>query len=202
MLTRVGVCLLGLWFAIGPGSILAAPAPLPPPPGGPGAAARSAPRLPPVAVGAQEVRAAGNRPITIDTRGPVITSRQPKPGATLTNVRPNIFVNFFDAVSTVNPGAVRLVVNGQNVTTRASISESSAAYNPEVPFAPGPVRVQLTTTDRAGNIEQTEWSFTIAPSNNLIKSVTINPVTALTPGDILTVVVTAAPGGKASFAIQ
>jgi len=30
MLTRVGVCLLGLWFAIGPGSILAAPAPLPP----------------------------------------------------------------------------------------------------------------------------------------------------------------------------
>ena len=268
MLTRVGVCLLGLWFAIGPGSILAAPAPLPPTGGvriellthdarrplragdrvvvtlrgslggsatfhifgvvanvgmreirtgvyqaqpalytgtyivRPGDVARNAALLATLTVGGQEVLAAGNRPITIDTRGPVITSRQPKPGATLTNVRPNIFVNFFDAVSTVNPGAVRLVVNGQNVTTRASISESSAAYNPEVPFAPGPVRVQLTATDRAGNIEQTEWSFTIAPSTDLIRSVTINPATALTPGDILTVVLTGTPGGKASFAIQ
>jgi len=132
----------------------------------------------------------------------VITSRQPKPGVSLTNLRPNIVVNFFDGVSAVNPGAVRLVVNGQNVTARTSISEGSAAYNPETPFRPGPVGVQLTATDRAGNTERIEWSFTIAPTADLVQSVTINPATPLTPGDILTVVATGAPGGKASFAIQ
>jgi len=153
-------------------------------------------------ISGQEVMAASDRPITIDTRGPVITSRQPKPSAVLTNARPNIVVNFLDAVSGVNPGAVRLSVNGQNVTARASISDSAVAYNSEVPFAPGPVRVQLTAMDRAGNTDRTEWSFTIAPSTGLIKSVTINPATALTWGDILTVVMTGAPGGKASFAIQ
>src|SRR3972149_3741531 len=227
MLTRVGVCLLGLWFAIGPGPILAAPAPLPPTGGvriellthearkplragdrvivtlrgslggsatfhifgvvanvgmrgispgtyigRPGDVARNAALFATLTVGGQEVMAASNRPITIDTRGPVITSRQPKPGVRLTNLRPNIVVNFFDGVSAVNPGAVRLIVNGQNVTARASVSESSVAYNPEGPFSPGPIRVQLTATDRAGNTERTEWSFTIAPAGDLIKSVT------------------------------
>ncbi len=268
MLTRVGVCLLGLWLAFGHGPILAAPAPLPPTGGvriellthearrplragdrvtvtlrgslggsatfhifgvvtnvgmreirtgvyqaqpalytgtyivRPGDVARAATLFATLTVGGQEVMAASSRPITIDTRGPVITSRQPKPGVSLTNLRPNIVVNFFDGVSAVNPGAVRLLVNGQNVTARASISESSATYNPETPFRPGPVRVQLTATDRAGNTERIEWSFTIAPAGDLIKSVTINPGTPLTPGDILTVVVTGAPGGRASFAIQ
>jgi hypothetical protein len=268
MLTRVGVCLLGLWLAFGHGPILAAPAPLPPTGGvriellthearrplragdrvtvtlrgslggsatfhifgvvanvgmreirtgvyqaqpalytgtyivRPGDVARNATLFATLTVGGQEVMAASNRPITIDTRGPVITSRQPKPGASLANLRPNIVVNFFDGVSAVNPGAVRLLVNGQNVTARASISESSAAYNPETPFRPGPVRVQLTATDRAGNTERIEWSFTIAPTADLVQSVTINPATPLTPGDILTVVATGAAGGRASFTIQ
>jgi hypothetical protein len=168
----------------------------------PGDLARNAAVLATLTVGQQGVTAAANRSITIDTRGPVITSRQPKPGATLTNGRPNIVVNFLDPVSAVNPGAVRMVVNGQNVTARTSISETSAAFNPEGPFPPGPVRVQLTASDRSGNAERAEWSFTIAPTDGLIKSVTINPATPLTRGDILTVVMTGTPAGRASFTIQ
>lgn len=168
----------------------------------PGDLARNAGVFATLTVRGQEVMAGANRLITIDTRGPVITSRQPKPGATLTNGRPNIVVNFLDPVSAVNPGAVRLVVSGQNVTARTSISETFAAFNPEGPFPPGPVRVQLTATDRAGNADGAEWSFTIAPTAGLIESVTINPATPLTRGDILTVVMTGAPGGRASFTIE
>src|SRR3989337_3736486 len=69
----------------------------------PGDVARNAALFATLSVGGQDGMAAGNRPITIDTRGPVMTSRQPKPGATLTNVRPNILVNFFDAGSPVTP---------------------------------------------------------------------------------------------------
>lgn len=164
--------------------------------------ARNAALFATLTVGGREVIAAANRSITLDTRGPVIISRQPKPGSRLTNLRPNIVVSLLDGVSTVNPAAVRLVVNGRNVTARASISENAAAYNPEVPFTPGPVRVQLTAADRAGNREVAEWSFTVAPTDGFIQSVTISPATPVTPGDILTVVMTGAPGGRGSFSIQ
>ncbi len=165
-------------------------------------AARSAALLATLTIGGQEVIAVSERLITIDTRRPSVTARQPKPGARLPNDRPNIVASFLDTVSGVNPGAVRLVVNGQNVTARASVSETFAAFNPETPFPPGPVRVQLTVTDRAGNSEQAEWSFTVAPTGDLIKSVTIGPATPLTQGDILTVVAAGAPGGRASFTVQ
>src|SRR3972149_2058267 len=170
MLTRVGVCLLGLWLAFGHGPIMAAPAPLPPTGGvriellthdarrplragdrvvvtlrgslggsatfhifgvvanvgmreirtgvyqaqpalytgtyivRPGDVARNAALLATLTVGGPEGLAAGNRPITIDPGREVITARQPKTGATLTNVRPNILVNFFVAGCTVTPG--------------------------------------------------------------------------------------------------
>lgn len=168
----------------------------------PGDAALNAAVLATLSVGGHEVMGTSNRPLTIDTRGPVVISRQPKPGVNLANVRPNIVAQYFDGVSGVQPGAVRLVVNGQNVTARASVSESAVAYNPESPFPPGPVRVQVAAGDRAGNSERVEWSFTVASPGDLLKSVTINPATPLAPGDILTVVAAGAPGGRATFAIQ
>ncbi|MGH2405950.1 MAG: hypothetical protein ACRDGN_16050, partial [bacterium] len=109
--------------------------------------------------------------------------------------------SFFDGESAVNPGAVRFLVNGRNVTAEATITETSTSYNPQVPFSPGPVRLELIVPDRAGNTERAAWSFAIAPSTDLIRSVTINPTTALKSGDILTVVVAGVPGGVASFAI-
>ncbi|MDR7428462.1 MAG: hypothetical protein QN160_12480 [Armatimonadota bacterium] len=168
----------------------------------PGDAALNAAVLASLSVGGHEVMGVGNRPLTIDTRGPVVVSRQPKPGVNLANIRPNIVVQYFDGISGVHPGTVRLAVNGQNVTARASISETEVAYNPESPFRPGPVQVQVAAGDRAGNSERVEWSFTVAPPGDLLKSVTINPAAPLAPGDLLTVVASGAPGGRATFSIQ
>lgn len=168
----------------------------------PGDSARNVTVFASLAVRGTEVMESGLRSVTIDTRPPVITSRHPKPGARLPNIRPNIAIDLLDPETGLNPATVRLVVNGQNVTARASISETSIAYNPEKPFPPGPVRVQVTVADRAGNTLQNEWTFQIAPSTELIRSVTINPASALTKDEVLTVVMTGAPGGKASFTIQ
>ncbi len=168
----------------------------------PGDAARQAAVFATLKVGSQEVIASADRAITIDTRPPEITSLQPRPETRLANIRPNIVATFFDGESSVNPGAVRLLVNGKNVTAEASITETSVSYNPPVPFDPGPVRVELTVSDRAGNTERTNWTFTIAPSDDLIKSVTINPATPLKSGDVLTLVMTGVPGGEAAFTIE
>lgn len=168
----------------------------------PGDAARNAAVFATLKLGGHEVVGSTDRPITIDTRPPEVTSLQPRPEAQLTNIRPNIVVSFFDGETSVNPSAVRLVVNGKNVTAETSITEMAASYNPRVPLTPGPVRVQLLVSDRAGNTERTSWTFTIAPSDELIKSVTINPTTALRSGDVLTMVMTGVPGGEASFTIE
>ena len=148
-----------------------------------------------------EIIAAGARTVTIDGRPPQITSRYPLPGAQLANARPNIAVHFIDSESGVNPASVRLLVNGQNVTGRASISDTSVTYNPETPFRPGPVRVDLAAADRVKNILRVSWTFQVKPPTGAISSVTINPATALTTDDVLTVVVTGAPGGTATFSI-
>ncbi|MGH2406269.1 MAG: hypothetical protein ACRDGN_17680, partial [bacterium] len=139
-----------------------------------GEVARSAAVLATLRGTGQEITGAAARPVTIDTRPPEITLREPAPDARLTNSRPNIVVAFFDGESAVNPGAVRFLVNGRNVTSEATITETSTSYNPQAPFSPGPVRVELIVSDRAGNTERAAWSFAIAPSTDLIRSVTIN----------------------------
>ena len=168
----------------------------------PGESARNAAVFATLAARGTEVMDSSPRLVTIDTRPPVLTSRQPKPGARLPNLRPNIAIDLLDLETGVNPAAVRLLVNGQNVTARASISETSIAYNPETPFQPGAVRVQLTVADRARNTLQNEWTFQITPPGELVKSVTINPASALTKDDLLTVVMAGDSGGRATFTIE
>ena len=148
-----------------------------------------------------EIIAAGPRTVTIDGRPPQITQRYPLPGAQLANARPNIAIHFIDTESGVNPASVRLLVNGQNVTARASVSPTSVTYNPEAPFRPGPVRVDLAAADRVKNTLRVSWTFQVRPQTETISSVTINPATALTSDDVLTVVVTGTPGGAATFSV-
>ncbi len=166
-----------------------------------GDSARQAVVVATLKVGNQDVVASADRPLTVDTRPPEIVLREPIPDARLTNSRPNIVVSFFDGESSVNPGAVRLLVNGRNVTAESTITDRSASYNPQAPFSPGPVQLELIVSDRAGNTERTEWSFAVVPADDLIKSVTINPTAAIKSGDVLTVVVAGVPGGTASFTI-
>ncbi len=168
----------------------------------PGDSARNAALFATLRVGEREVMASSNRLITIGTRPPTITGQRPLPQAGLVNTRPNIVVHFYDADSGINPRAVRLFVNGQDVSVRTSVTEMSASYNPELPFGPGPVRVRIILANLAKNTHNAEWTFTIAPSQELIKSVTVNPTTALKSDDILTVAMTGAPGGEASFVIE
>lgn len=153
-------------------------------------------------VGEREIVAVTQRPITITTTAPVITSVHPAPEARLTNTRPNIVVRFFDAITGVNPAAVRMLVNGSDVSAHALVTATSASYSPDSPLPPGPVRVHVEITNQVQSTHPNEWTFTIVPPAELIKSVTINPTTALKAGDILTVVMTGVPGGEATLAIE
>ncbi|MDQ7843880.1 MAG: hypothetical protein RB145_09005, partial [Armatimonadota bacterium] len=116
------------------------------------------------------IMAVSAQKLTIDTRPPRVGTRYPVPGGRLINIRPNIAIEVTDLESGVDPASVRLIVNGQNVTARASISDTLVTYNPAAPFSPGPVRVALAVADRAGNTLQAAWGFEVLPSSGLIAS--------------------------------
>lgn len=145
---------------------------------------------------------AGN-PVTIDTVPPVIVQRYPDAGATVSNVRPNILITFNDQGGAgVNPERTSLIINGQNVTASATVTETAVAYNPPSPLA-DEVRVRLVLVDRVGNSRDDRYTFRIALAQGaLIRSVTVNPTTPLRAGDVLTVTMTGEPGGQAFFTIE
>ncbi|HEV8339161.1 MAG TPA: copper amine oxidase N-terminal domain-containing protein [bacterium] len=145
---------------------------------------------------------AGN-PVTIDSLPPVIIQRFPQGLSTVTNTRPNILVTYNDrGGSGIRTEAVRLFVNGVDVTARATVSETAVAYNPPETLS-GQVRVRLVLVDRAGNRLDDDWPFTIATvQGSLINSVTVNPTTPLSAGQVLTVTVTGQPGAVATFSIE
>jgi hypothetical protein len=142
-------------------------------------------------------------PVTIDSLPPVIRQRIPEPNSTINNARPNIVVTFEDqGGSGIDTAGTRLVVNGQNVTARATITDTVVAYNPPEPLN-GRVAVQVLLRDRAGNQTDSAWTFTVgAMEGAVIRSVTVNPTTPLQAGQVLTVTMTGQPGGQASFAIE
>lgn len=142
-------------------------------------------------------------PVTVDTQRPVIRQQLPEPNSTINNVRPNIVITFEDPGGAgINTGVTRLVVNGQDVTSRATITDTVVAYNPPEPLS-GRVTLRIHLEDRAGNETDDAWTFTIGQVQGaLIRSVTVNPTTPLQAGQVLTITMTGEPGGQASFTIE
>jgi hypothetical protein len=167
----------------------------------PGDAARIAGIIATLRVGEQQIMKAGSQPVIIDARPPEIADRQPEANARIANLRPNIVLRFHDGESAVVPSRVALVVNGQDVTRRTAITGAFAAYTPQVPFRPGPVRVQALIRDRAGNTTLAEWTFVVTAPTGLISSVTVSSPAGLKPRDYLSVVMVGAPAGQATLAI-
>ncbi|HEY6102939.1 MAG TPA: hypothetical protein VI007_06920 [bacterium] len=167
----------------------------------PGDAARIAGIIGTLKVGEKQAVKAGAQPVIIDARPPEITDRQPGASARIANLRPNIVVRFHDGETAVVPSRVALLVNGQDVTRRTAITGAFAAYTPQVPFRPGPVRVQALIRDRAGNTTRAEWTFAVAAPTGLISSVTVSSPAGLKPRDYLSVVMVGAPAGQAMLAI-
>jgi hypothetical protein len=153
-------------------------------------------------LGTQEVLVAADRSVTIDTAAPVIISRSPAPNSVVDNARPNIVVRFDDEGAGIDPTATRLIVEGENVTSRATISADRISYNPPRPLS-GTVQVEVRLVDRAGNQTNSSWSFRIATqSGSLIQSVSVSPTTALRAGDRLTITVVGESGARATFSIE
>ena len=64
-------------------------------------------------------------------------------------------------ISMVNVSAVRLEVNGLDVTPSATRTDSFVTYSPSVPLGNGSVSVRVSVADNAGNVATRSWTFTV-----------------------------------------
>lgn len=140
--------------------------------------------------------------LSVDATPPTIRDRGPTPDAHVTNPRPNIYAAFEDQGSGVDPGSVRLIVNGHDVTADAEVTPYFLSYTPSSPMSSGTQTVQLSLADKAGNKTQSDWKFTEgSPEASGIKAVTDNTDHTLEPGDTLHVEMTGTSGGKGGLSI-
>ncbi len=141
-------------------------------------------------------------PLTVDAAGPTLASLSPEDGATLPPGKPLLYGTYSDAGTGVDPKGTRIVVNGQDVTEQATVTEAFFSYRPAADLPVGKNTARVTAKDAAGNETQKDWAFTIAGGESPIKSLTFSPGDkTLGAGDVLTVRAEAAPGGAARFRV-
>ncbi|NLI00077.1 MAG: copper amine oxidase N-terminal domain-containing protein [Chthonomonadales bacterium] len=111
--------------------------------------------------GKQSEPVRGTAPITIDTRAPSFDALIPGDGTRLMDRNPAIEAAYSDpGGSGVDTGAVRVVVNGKDVTLQATVTETRARFRAEnLPI--GPVSVKITIADHAGNTATAEWGAVV-----------------------------------------
>jgi hypothetical protein len=98
--------------------------------------------------------------IDVDTMPPMINVNSPQPNAVITGFQPQIDVALSDAGSGVDPAAVSLKVNQQDVTGDAKITRNHLLY--DFPNStPGQYNVALTVADKAGNTTTKNWMFSM-----------------------------------------
>jgi hypothetical protein len=113
-----------------------------------------------ISAGGQSREVQAGERIVIDTQAPLIKAMRPANGATVETTQPYISAELDDrAQSGVDPDSVKLLLNGDDVTSQANITSDNVVYRETLPT--GANKVQLTVADQAGNTATANWSFTV-----------------------------------------
>jgi len=127
------------------------------------------------------VTATLDRPLVSDNRPPQIGNLLPRQGEAVGGGQTLVSGNFNDgAGGGVDPASVRIRISGRDVTSQAQITPREFSLRDRLP--PGRHTVEVTASDRAGNVAEKSWSFEVggaavmgAPSAGLPLAVTSHP---------------------------
>ena len=107
-------------------------------------------------------QAEGPDPLAIITTPPTVKDAKPDLGSRVNNVRPNIYVTFSSFGDRgLNAQSLKLTVNGKDVTAAATRTSTFISYLPPADLPAGPVVVEVSGADTAGNPLYYRWSFTV-----------------------------------------
>jgi hypothetical protein len=107
-------------------------------------------------------QAVGPDPLAIITTPPTVKDAKPDSGAQVNNPRPNIYVTFSSFGDRgLNAQTLKLIVNGKDVSALATRTAAFASYLPTSDFPGGPITVEVSGADTAGNPLYYKWTFTV-----------------------------------------
>jgi hypothetical protein len=107
-------------------------------------------------------RAEAAQLVAVSTTKPQIVNIAPPGGQTVNNNKPSIYATYQTPTDVgINPSAVRIEVNGLDVTAASTRTEQFITYSPGAPLPDGVVNVRVTVADNAGNAQTRAWSFIV-----------------------------------------
>jgi len=150
--------------------------------------------------GGQEDVQQSIEPITIDTVAPRILGSYPEKGAVIDITQPNITVYADDTGgSGLARATITITNNNETITVPTTVAPPTAISGvPQRPLS-GTVMVTATIWDAAKNQVSHSFSFTVRPGAGPLASISHNATRALQAGEVVTVEMTAEPGGRANF---
>jgi len=112
--------------------------------------------------GSNAPRAEAATTLSAATTPPAVTDVAPPPNQTVNNSRPSIYATFAAPTEIpLNVSSLTLIVNGHDVTSSTTRSNTFITYSPGVDYPDGRVTVSVRVSDTAGNTTERNWSFTI-----------------------------------------
>lgn len=83
------------------------------------------------------------------------------PSGVVEKANPNIEAEYSDARSGIDKNTVKLLLDGQNVTSKAKVTQSKVNYAPTEWMEEGKHTVKLEVADLEGNKSSREWDFNL-----------------------------------------
>jgi hypothetical protein len=133
--------------------------------------------------------------LSVDTLAPTINSVYPAPDSVIAGFKPQLTVNYDDFGSGVDPARVKVLFNGQDVSSSANITPRGAVYTLNRDLDPGQYTADVTVVDKAGNTVTKHWNFSVT-GTSVNSDFTFNGTGAVMPGQILHFTLKAAPGSQ------
>ena len=107
-------------------------------------------------------RAQAKQLVSAATSAPQITEIAPPGGQTVNNPKPSVFATYSSPAEVgIDTATVRLIVNGADVTSSATVTPTFITYSPASSLADGTVSVTVKVGDFAGNVATRSWTFTV-----------------------------------------
>ncbi|HWP31523.1 MAG TPA: stalk domain-containing protein [Fimbriimonadales bacterium] len=152
-------------------------------------------------IGNREVLMQAEEKITLDTTAPKILAVTPVANSRVDARNLSITAVFDDATgSGIEPESVKVLFDGTDVTSKATISSNLVYFKPTA-VAAGRHNVTITVRDRARNPLMHSWSFEVSDVAKAIKSFTHEAPEVPEPGDVIRTRLEAEANGSATFSI-
>lgn len=98
--------------------------------------------------------------INVTAAAPQITGLSPKDVSVPADAKPRIAAAFSDATG-IDTATARILFNGTDVTSQASVSAQGVSFTPMQPLQPGPQTVHVMVRNLAGTTRDVVWGFDV-----------------------------------------